>query len=303
MKAVADARDRTIRAAGKSPNGRMFDYPRAMKRRLRYTTTLFRKTVLAIIPSVLAACGDDGGAAPTDTTSRPPQPLGRSCLSDAECISGVCLTSQYGTPFCTRACDNAWEACPGGDDLPGGEQALCLDMAVRPNPNAPAYQGELQRFCAPRCFETSACRALDAAWEACDVPTWLGDPLQPAIGNQKVCQSPSFHGKEPVSPSACDWERTVESRFNNEANLCRAYCQYMWNCKELESDAAQACCEWGCYNRIVVDGVVQSGWRDTARCYVDNHAAFPDTGPRNSCTEPPVACGGKPTDPTPAAAR
>ena len=32
-------------------------------------------------------------------------------------------------------------------------------------------------------------------------------------------------------------------------------------------------------------------------------AAFPETGPKNACTEPPVNCGGTPLDPTPAAAR
>jgi hypothetical protein len=258
--------------------------------------------ILAGFPGLLA-CGDDTAAPGADVVQLPPQPLGRSCLSDAECLSGVCMRSQYGTPFCTRACDTPWEGCPSGDDLPAGESALCVDMETRPNPDTPAFEGGLTRFCAPRCFENRECRALDAAWERCDVPSWLGDPLAPSIGNQRVCQSPSFHGKTPVDPSSCDWERTVEARFTNEATLCRAYCEYMWNCKELESDAGRTCCEWGCYNRMVAEGEVDDAWKDDTRCYVDNHAAWPDTGPRNSCTEPKAACGGTPVDPTPAAAR
>lgn len=253
------------------------------------------------VAAAFSGCGDE--SAPSDTVDTvEPQPLGASCRQDSDCISRLCMTSQYGTPFCTRPCTNEWEPCPAGDDAAAG-QSLCVSYEAPPNPQAPAFQGELLRFCVPRCQDVRECAGLDPAWEACDVPKWLGDPLYPALGNQKVCQSPSFHGKVPVDPATCDWERTVKPAYNNEANLCRAYCEYLDRCKELEPLADVGCCEWGCFNRIVVEDTVQTAWRDAIRCYIDNHAAFPETGPKNACTEPPVNCGGTPLDPTPAAAR
>jgi len=265
---------------------------------------VFRAALAGAISLIgLGACGDDAAKPTADVTLRAPQTLGQSCLDDAECLSGVCMKSQYGTPFCTRACGSAWEACPAGPDLAPGQVTLCVDFNELPSPNTPTFSGDLKRFCAPRCFENRDCRNLDPAWERCAVPSWLGEPLAPQIGNQLVCQSPSFHGKVPVDPSTCNWAPTVKAQFNNEAGLCRAYCEYMWNCKELESSAGRECCEWGCYNRMVVESEVNDAWRDDIRCFIDNHAAWPETGPRNACTEPPVECGHGPEDPTPEAAR
>ncbi|MBL8783316.1 MAG: hypothetical protein JNJ59_00330 [Deltaproteobacteria bacterium] len=251
----------------------------------------------------LAACGDDGTpSSTTDTTSSEPQPLGAACRTDGDCISRVCLKSQYGTPFCSRACTNAWEPCPAGDDAAAGS-ALCVSFETLPNPSAPPFEGDLVRFCAPRCQRDTDCSTANANWETCDIPRWLGNPLFPSLGSIKVCQAPSYHGKDPVDPGLCDWEKTVSGQFANEANLCRAYCDYLDRCKELDSSADPKCCEWGCFNRIVIDDTVQPVWRDAIRCYIDTHAAFPDEGPRNACTEPPISCGGAAIDPTPPAAR
>lgn len=258
------------------------------------------RVVFAMLIAV--GCGDGPETTgDTDTTSEP-QRLGASCREDSDCISRMCMNSQYGTPFCTRPCTSAWEACPAGDDAGAGE-ALCVSFENPPNPQAPAFQGELARFCVPQCVDVRECAGLDPVWEACDVPKWLGDPLFPALGGLKVCQSPSFHGKVPVDPALCDWERTAKPAYTNEANLCRAYCRYLDRCKALDSGAGTTCCEWGCFNRIVIEDTVQTAWREKIRCYIDNHAAFPETGPRNACTEPPANCGGDPLDPTPAAAQ
>lgn len=262
--------------------------------------------VLAAVVALplVAACSDsgDGPGNTTDTVQQEPQPLGAACRTSDDCISRVCLKSQYGTPFCTRPCATAWEPCEPGDDLTQG-QALCISFEDLPNPNAPPYEGDLSRFCALRCSDVDECTALEPAWEACDVASWLGDPLKPSLGNVKVCQSPSFHGKDPVDPAKCDWERTVKSQFNNQANLCRSYCDYLDRCKELPDLSDVQCCQWGCYNQIVIDDTVQDAWADDVRCYIDNHAAYPEEGPVNACTEPPKNCGGKPLDPTPPAAR
>lgn len=261
-------------------------------------------TVLAF--ALLAACGDSGAGNPTSTTDTQqsePQPLGATCRTSADCISRVCLTSQYGTPFCTRSCESAWEPCEAGDDLQAGQTALCVSFEDLPNPDAPPFEGTISRFCALRCSDVDECTAVDPAWETCERPMWLGNPLNPGLGNIGVCQSPSFHGKEPIDPSTCDWDRLVRPQFSNEANLCVSYCDYLNRCKELESTADIECCQWGCYNQIVVENAVEDGWRDEIMCYIQEHAAYPDTGPVNSCTEPPKHCFGDPTDPTPPAAR
>ncbi|MFO0748741.1 MAG: hypothetical protein U1F43_24220 [Myxococcota bacterium] len=270
-------------------------------------TTALRAGLTALAAGLfaapLAACGDPGkGTTDSDATAKDPQPLGAACRSNDECISRVCLVSAYGTPFCTRPCTTAWEPCPGGDDVADGK-ALCISFEDLPNPNAPKFKGDLDRFCVPRCSDVHECKDAEPAWEACDVPTWLGDPLFPSLGNVRVCQSPSFQGKDPVDPSLCDWERTVKPQFNNEANLCRSYCSYLDRCKELPAESETKCCEWGCYNKIVIEDVVQDAWSDDIRCYIDNHAAYPTEGPVNACTEPPKNCGGTPEDPTPPAAR
>lgn len=251
--------------------------------------------------ATLGACGDSTAKSTADVVVREPQLLGQACRTNDECISKVCMVSQYGTPFCTRPCATAWEPCTPGDDLVGN--ALCVSFEDPPNPDAPPFEGDLMRFCVPRCSDKDECQAAEPAWEACDVPKWLGDPLFPSLGNTRVCQSPSFQGKDPVDPSICDWERTVKPAFNNQANLCRSYCDYLDRCKELPAESDTRCCEWGCYNRIIIEDEVQDAWADEVRCYIDNHAAYPAEGPVNACTEPPKNCGGTPLDPTPPAAR
>jgi len=248
-------------------------------------------------------CGD--GAA-SGTSPGPgilaPQPLGATCRTAADCLSGVCLKSEYGTPFCTRACTAEWEPCSAGADAAAG-QALCVSFTALPNPSTGPFRGDLSKFCVPRCATMSDCRGLSDAWETCDVPRYLGDPLYPALGQIRVCQAPSYQGKDPVDPAICDWEKTVASRFQNEANTCRSYCAYLDRCKELPPFADLRCCEWGCFNRMIVEGEVHRPWFDEVRCFLDYHAAFPTTGPVNACNEPPRQCGGDPDDPTPAAAR
>jgi len=263
-----------------------------------------KRWVLVLLSALPTACGGDdtpGGGDP-DVVQLPPQPLGAACRADDDCISRTCLVSQYGTPFCSRACSTAWEPCPAGDDAIAGA-SLCLSFEDPPSPQAPAFEGDLIRFCVPRCQSADDCTDANPGWERCDIPRWLGDPLFPALGQDKVCQSPSFHGKEPVDPGTCDWDKTVAPAFNNEASLCRAFCDYMDRCKELDDPLLDvACCEWGCFNRIVIEDTVQDAWSDQIRCLIETHAAFPEQGPKNACTEPPIECG-KPIDPTPPAAR
>jgi len=247
----------------------------------------------------LGACGGGDGS-PADTVDVAPAPLGAACLRARDCASGVCLTSEYGPPFCTAPCESAWEACPAPDDAPA---TLCISFRTLPHAELGPFIGELDQFCVPRCGNALDCTAENANWEACDIPRYLGDPLYSALGAVRVCQAPSYQGKEPVDPERCDWEKTVAARYANEANLCRAYCDYLDRCKALTVDGATACCAWGCFNRLVVDDGVDVAWRDTLKCHIETSAAYPDTGPINTCTAPAEQCGGAPVDPTPPAAR
>ena len=229
--------------------------------------------------------------------------LGTVCYSDSDCISLTCLSSEYGPPFCSRACETVEEPCPAGPDATESE-SLCLSFSELPDPNAPPFIGDLKTFCVPRCsLDVQDCIDQNPNWEVCEAPRYLGDPLYPNLGsNYRVCQAPSFQGKDPVDPLTCSWEKTI-GNFANEANICRKYCSYLETCKEISMPAnGLDCCEWGCFNRMVLDGEVNDPWYDEAKCYIETHFAYPDVGQQNSCNQPPQQCNGDPADPTPPAA-
>jgi hypothetical protein len=229
--------------------------------------------------------------------------LGEPCYGDTDCMSLVCLESEYGPPFCSRTCETVEEPCPAGPDAADG-QSLCISFVDLPDPNAPPFIGDLETFCVPRCsLDVQDCIDQNPNWEVCQAPTYLGDPLYPNLGtNYRICQALSFQGKDPVDPLQCNWEKTVGS-FANEANMCRKYCSYLETCKVIEEpELGLACCEWGCFNRMVFDGEVNDPWYDEAKCYVDVHYSFGDVGAQNRCNMPPQDCGGVPGDPTPPAA-
>ncbi|MBD89633.1 MAG: hypothetical protein CL940_04810 [Deltaproteobacteria bacterium] len=229
--------------------------------------------------------------------------LGSPCYADSDCISLMCLSSEYGPPFCSRACETVEEPCPAGPDAQESD-SLCLSFTELPDPNAPPFIGELETFCVPRCsLDVQDCIDQNPNWEVCEPPTYLGDPLYPNLGsNYRVCQAPSFQGKDPVDPLTCAWEKTI-GQFANEANICRKYCSYLETCKEISMPAnGLDCCQWGCFNRMVLDGDVNDPWYDEAKCYIETHFAYPDVGQQNSCNQPPQQCNGTPADPTPPAA-
>ncbi|MEZ4269860.1 MAG: hypothetical protein R3F39_26165 [Myxococcota bacterium] len=250
-----------------------------------------------------AACGGEGGASSAaDVGGDLPSAalaLGRPCQADSDCLSGQCLESEYGVPFCSRACDDPAETCSAGPDAPAGA-TLCVGFDPLPQPNVPPFKGELTQFCVPTCADTADCESLGAAWEICAPAQYLGDRLYPTLGvGKQVCQAPSFQGKDPVDPRSCDWEKTVRPGFGSEAVLCERYCAYLELCKEIPQETPDPCCAWGCFNRMVIAGETVDLWRDTVKCYVDNHGAFPLVGAANACNQPPKNCGGAPVDPTP----
>lgn len=263
------------------------------------------RAVVALVCLALGGCGGDPGAAvdaAADTVASVALSLGRPCQRDSDCLSGECLESEYGVPFCSRACDDPAETCSAGPDAAAGA-TLCVGFSPLPNPNVPQFKGELSRFCAPTCSSLADCLALGPAWELCAPAEYLGDPLYPGLGvGKKVCQSPSFQGKDPVDPRTCDWEKTVAPDFGSEAILCERYCAYLELCKEIPAETPDACCAWGCFNQMVIAGETVDGWHDKVKCYVDNHGAFPLQGAVNACNQPPKSCGGVPVDPTPSGA-
>ncbi len=225
-----------------------------------------------------------------DTATVQPVPLGEQCRADSDCVAGLCLYSEYGPPFCTRACETEGQPCDAGPDIPSGGKTLCVSYEDPPTPQTPSFKGDLSRFCVRRCVDLEECESHNRNWEACDVPKWLGDPIYPNLGSLKVCLAPSYQGKDPVDPATCDWEKTVTPQFNSEANLCRSYCQYLDKCKEIATGADMACCQWGCFNRMVSNGQKNDAWYDQVKCHLDVHAAYPDVAQANSCSQPPVEC-------------
>lgn len=268
---------------------------------LGFAAVLATSCVESSAPPVYAA----GDAATSDTVARQPRPLAAPCTTAGDCLSGVCLESEYGPPFCTRACDEPQVHCPPGPDAAKGA-ALCISFDDRPNVSAPPFKGALTTFCVPLCFDTEQCQAGNPNWETCDPPMYLGDPLYPSLGGQLVCQAPSYQGKDPVDPTTCDWDKTIDSATDpsaaSGAQLCRSYCAYLERCMVLSVGAEPKCCEWGCFNQMIFEGQVVDSWHDEVKCYVDNHHAYPDVGRKNSCNAPPQECGGEPVDPTPPAA-
>ena len=258
------------------------------------------------------ACEDDGCGGDCDPCfdgrPRPPATMGMVCREHADCISGFCLYSEFGPPFCTRPCEVAAQSCPAGDDAEEGE-AFCVNygpetlenLGVRP---APTFQGEIKQFCAKRCDFVQDCEANNPNWETCVQATFLGLPIHPELGSIKICQAPSYHGKEPVDPKTCAYEKTVPNNYMSEKGLCQTYCAYLQTCQVIPADHKMKCCDWGCFNRIYDASIpeVNDAWKDEIKCFIDNHNAYPPIGQANFCSEPPKECDQDPEDPTPPAA-
>ena len=255
-------------------------------------------TALETIVSTCDASSGESGSGIAPGSLR----LGALCLDDADCISGQCLESEYGAPFCTRACDEPQVDCPAGDDAGVGE-ALCVSFAPDqlPFPElVDEFQGEIDTFCAPRCSSLSECTNANPSWETCTRPKYKGNVIYPGLGaGGNICQAPSHHGKDPVDPSSCNYEKTI-GNYGGEASLCGFYCDFLETCLFIEKDLFPAgCCEWGCFSRMVPEGdEVNDAWYDEVKCFVDDHNAWPAVGVDNSCNHPPKACGGTPEDPT-----
>ena len=63
------------------------------------------------------------------------------------------------------------------------------------------------------------------------------------------------------------------------------------------------CCEWGCFNQMVIDEEVNDPWYDEVKCFWDVHTSYPAVGQANFCSQPPIECNQDPIDPTPPAAK
>ena len=252
----------------------------------------------------ITSCTESVDGPPVDADTSEPTPpggLGAFCMDDSECLSGLCLESEYGPTFCSRSCDVPQTACSDGSDSVG-LSTLCISFDDRPRVEFP-FVGDMSTFCVPVCGNVGDCLDINPNWETCEQPKHLGNPLYPMLGNLKVCMAPSYQGKDPVDPSLCDWQKTISNATGSAALICEKYCSYLEKCKILPQGTQMSCCQWGCFNQMVLEGEVVDIWYDTAKCYVDSHHAYPDVGPKNSCSAPVQDCGGYPEDPTPPAAR
>jgi hypothetical protein len=272
--------------------------------------------------TLAAACGPGGPATAPDAAGEvparvEPQPLGAACAENDECKSGLCLKSSYAPPFCSRACDQdcvqanlegqncGGDPCPAGVDAGEGD-SLCVSYAWPPYYwQTPEFKSELTAFCVPRCHAMADCTSNNGHWEVCDVPEYLGDPLYPVLGDTRVCMATSYHGKDPVDPKLCDWQKTLQPEFSSQAVLCGDYCAYLEACKEVPVGTDHDCCQWGCYNRVVsAEGKLNDPWYDQVKCMYETHLAYPREGVANACTEPKKLCElPYELDPTPPSAR
>jgi hypothetical protein len=277
---------------------------------------IFMVILIATAFFIPAGCGGTTESDVSQDTAPPPRPkglLGEMCREHEDCVSNFCLESEYGPPFCTRPCDTPQESCPAGPDAEE-KDSLCVSYAEETLAqlglvDTPTFKGAVKQFCVRKCAQPEECKANNLNWEVCANPKFLGLPIHPSLGQIRVCQAPSYHGKDPVDPALCNWEKTVLPLFASEANLCRKYCAYLQTCQEIAVDALMNCCEWGCFNQLIDASIpeVNDLWYDEIKCFIDNHAAYPPVGQANFCSEPPKQCPEKdnphpPTDPTPPAA-
>jgi len=149
-----------------------------------------------------------------------------------------------------------------------------------------------RRFCAPLCGDLGDCGALGAPWEACEQPSWKGNPLYASLPD-RVCISPSAQGHEPIDPETCDGWQLLFSTFDAEAAACESYCQFLDSCKLVDAeDFVSDCCAFQCILAMIPDGEVNEDLFKEIRCYTDNFLAF--YGTTRVCTRPLESCGDEP---------
>jgi hypothetical protein len=217
---------------------------------------------------------------------------GAPCTNDSECGESLCLISDYAPlGWCTASCEEEQQPCgEQGDD--GKFPAYCIRM-----PNS--FKSSTLQFCAPLCSDLFECSALADFWGTCDIPKYKGNPIYGQGVGIEICQAPAAHGKGQVNPDTCEgWDTALGGGLESTVNLCRAYCEYLVTCQEVEpSGYNQECCGYGCLLKIAPEGVVLNKHDKEAKCYVQNFFAWRDTP--EVCEKPVSECNGKPFDPRP----
>jgi len=241
-----------------------------------------------------ASGGSTGGGAETDaandTETVADKSWGDRCDTDGDCITGLCLRNEYAPfGFCSPTCAIDGEPCEA--DSRGTVGGFCAtfpeDFATEP-----------RRFCLPICTTDSDCEARSALWETCKEPSYKGNVLYGAVTGIRVCQAPSQHGKPPVDTDTCsDWETSYQADFASQVNICKAYCYYLDSCKETSEHYTEDCCGYGCILRLTAEGIVDTVYDKTIKCYIDSFTS--NEGNNQICSAPPKDCSGPPVDPTP----
>lgn len=239
--------------------------------------------------STIACSTQTGGSNRADVpTAVAASAFGVSCTSDSDCESGLCLVSDYASfRFCSAACDLPDEACL---DENGDAAGFCVAF--------PAEFGATEKtICLPLCDALPACRSLSPLWEKCEAPSYKGNLIGTSATGVRVCSAPSQNGKPIVDTTTCaEWETGWET-FGTQISVCRAYCNYLTTCGVVASSANLECCAYGCFRGMVsADGEVDIPFEKDVKCFVTSYNSV--QGTTKVCTEPPVACGQEPEDPT-----
>ncbi|MBT9559723.1 MAG: hypothetical protein IV100_27075 [Myxococcales bacterium] len=242
-----------------------------------------------VVPTLLACSSASGGSSRADaTTAVTAAAFGARCTSDSECESGLCLASDYAPfRFCSAACDLPDEACLDDD---GAAAGFCVAFPAE-------FAASEKTICLPLCDALPACQSLATQWEKCEAPNYKGNLIGTSATGVKVCSAPSQNGKPIVDTATCAaWETGWETHAT-QISVCRAYCNYLSTCGVVPDGANLECCAYGCFREMVAaDGEIDIPFEKDVKCFVTSYSSV--QGTTKVCTEPPIACGQEPADPT-----
>ena len=221
--------------------------------------------------STSSSTGSDAVAEVTaDTSAATAGGYGQRCATDGDCATGLCAKNDLAPfGFCSAACTAEKTPCPPV----GAVEAYCVQFPA-------AFSGVPNPICLPRCDHIKVCEGLGAQWETCEVPKYTGSPVYGTSVNVKVCQAPSAHGKAKLDPATCaGWDTTYGKSYPSQVSVCRAYCDYLIQCKEVPvAGYSKECCAYGCLVDITRQGEVNTIIEKKRKCYVQNFSAWQGTG-------------------------
>jgi hypothetical protein len=215
--------------------------------------------------------GNDSGS--TDEIIVLPGTFGDECNTDEDCLTGLCVHNDYAPfPWCSKECAEDKSVCEA--DSKGNIGGWCTFLPDD-------FGDEHKQLCLPLCTDIYECTDKHQLWKTCEPPSYKGNPLHPDATGVRVCQTPAVHGVATVDPETCEgWDTIYGDAFNSEVSVCRAYCDYLVLCQEVDTPAEynKECCGHGCLqNMITEEGRINDIYNKKIKCYVQNFHAYQGT--------------------------